>query len=152
MQIYYNSYKFIPEYVSRAGSYSRYDQGNGVFIIGDGESYRFTLRTDEVNGTPRIQSVSIEPVGAQHEALPAGIDASLWQGRFVSASYHGGNTYAINHSNDYVGSFNGKTNTNGTIMAVPMIGSLAVTYQAYGDNQPKVFRFPVYAEVRNCPR
>jgi hypothetical protein len=149
LQIYYTSYKFIQDYVSRAGSYSRYDQGNGTFIIGDGESYNFTLRTDEVNGTPRIQSVSIETVGAGQEALPSG---APWQGYFVSASYYGGNTYGINHSTDYKGSFNGQSNTDGTVMAVPMIGYLAVTYQVYGDNQSKVFRFPVYVEVRNCPR
>jgi hypothetical protein len=157
MNVYYNAYTFIPRNVTSNGKYSRFDGPTGSFIIGDGERMSFTLVSEESNGTPQIEQVLFEPNGSE----PAGLD-NIKQNSFIAApSVTGNNGFIIEHTQDYgeasgvyYGLFNAgdvsveKNNT--AVRAVPLAGMIAVRYRLFGSAGIQEYRFPLYAEVRNC--
>jgi hypothetical protein len=157
MNVYYNSYTFIPRSLSTNGKYSRFDGPTGSFIIGDGERMSFSLASEEANGTPQIEEVRFEPQSGE----PAGPDGIKQNTLIAAPSVSGNGGFIIEHTRDYgeaSGVYYGLANagdasvekTNTAVRAVPLIGMINVRYRLFGAAGIQEYRFPLYAEVRNC--
>jgi hypothetical protein len=157
MNVYYNAYTFIPRNFSANGKYSRFDEAAGSFIIGDGERMSFSLASQEPNGTPQIEEVTFEALGGE----PEGPDGNKQQAFIAAPSVTGNGGFIIEHTRDYgeaSGVYYGlfdpgdaaveKNNT--AVRAVPLTGMITVRYRLFGDDGIREYRFPLYAEVRNC--
>jgi hypothetical protein len=157
MNVYYNAYTFIPRNIATNGKYSRFDGPTGSFIIGDGERLSFTLVSEEANGTPQIEQLWFEPNGGE----PTGLDGIKQNVLIAAPSVAGNNGFIIEHNRDYgeaSGVYYGlfdpgdalleKYNT--AVRAVPLTGMIVVRYRLFGSSGVQEYRFPLYAEVRNC--
>jgi hypothetical protein len=164
MHVYYNSYTFTPYEVTRtAGNYSRHDTTTGTFVIGDGESLRFKLKTGEQNGTPQIiqigftpntsssENKSYDPDGQfQHDLISTSTSVSSLHTLFTvtHTKDYGPPTYKyynLTNSGDYIGE-----QYNRAVRAVVRAGTVDVKYRQFGNNAEMTFSFPLYVEVRNC--
>jgi hypothetical protein len=157
MNVYYNGYVFIPRNISADGKYSRFDGPTGSFIIGDGERLGFTLACEETNGTPQIEQVRFEPNGGEQPGLDG-----VKQSAFIAApAVTGNNGFVLEHTRDYgeasgvyYGLFDpgdAEVEKNSTVVrAVPLTGMIVVRYRLFGSSGIQEYRFPLYAEVRNC--
>jgi hypothetical protein len=159
MNVYYNSYTFLPHSFTRNGKYSRYDTAAGSFIIGDGERASFLLITEEQNGTPQIEEVRFEPNGSE----PLGTDGIKQNSLIAAPSVTGNGGFIIEHAQDYgsaSGIFYNLANTgdwtveqyNTAVRAVPLAGMVTVRYRLFGSSGIQEYRFPLYVEVRNCQK
>jgi hypothetical protein len=157
MNVYYNAYTFIPRNLSTNGKYSRFDGPTGSFIIGDGERLSFSLASQEANGTPQIEEVRFESQAGE----PAGLDGIKQQTLIAAPSVSGNGGFIIEHTRDYgeaSGLYYGLVNagdasvekSNTAVRAVPLIGMITVRYRLFGAAGIQEYRFPLYAEVRNC--
>jgi hypothetical protein len=157
MNVYYNAYTFIPRSFTTNGKYSRFDGPTGSFIIADGERASFSLASQETNGTPQIEEVRFEPQGGE----PVGPDGIKQQTLIAAPSVSGNGGFIIEHTRDYgeaSGVYYGLANagdtsvekTNTAVRAVPLIGMINVRYRLFASAGIKEYRFPLYAEVRNC--
>ncbi|MDR2159692.1 MAG: hypothetical protein LBP23_06460, partial [Treponema sp.] len=157
MNVYYNAYTFIPRNITADGKYSRFDGPAGSFVIGDGERLGFTLASQEANGTPQIDQVWFEPNSGEQP----GLDGAK-QGALIAApAVTGNNSFIIEHTRDYgeasgvyYGLFDpgdaGVEKNNTAVRAVPLAGMIVVRYRLFGSSGVPEYRFPLYAEVRNC--
>ena len=157
MNVYYNAYTFIPRNLSTNGKYSRFDGPTGSFIVGDGERLSFSLASQETNGTPQIEEVRFEPQAGE----PVGPDGIKQQTLIAAPSVSGNGGFIIEHTRDYgeaSGVYYGLVNAgdasveknNTAVRAVPLIGMITVRYRLFGAAGIQEYRFPLYAEVRNC--
>jgi hypothetical protein len=159
MNVYYNAYTFIPQDVSRTGKYSRYDATTGSFIVGDGEKLSFSLKVEEMNGTPQIEEVKFEPNGSE----PTGPDGIKQYSLIAAPAVTGNGGFIIEHTRDYgtaSGVFYNLANAgdatieqyNTAVRTVPLVGMVTVRYRLFGTAGIQSYRFPLYAEVRNCQK
>jgi hypothetical protein len=157
MNVYYNAYTFIPRNPSTNGKYSRFDGPTGSFIIGDGERLSFSLVSQETNGTPQIEEVRFEGQAGE----PVGPDGIKQQALIAAPSVSGNGGFIIEHTRDYgeaSGLYYGLVNagdasvekTNTAVRAVPLVGMITVRYRLFGSSGIQEYRFPLYAEIRNC--
>jgi uncharacterized protein YjdB len=157
MNVYYNSYIFIPQNFMRNGKYSRYDTETGSFIVGDGEQMSFTLVSVEQNGTPQIDEVRFERNGSE----PTGSDGIKQNSLVAASAASGGGSFIIEHIRDYgaaSGAFYALPNAgdwaveqyNTAVRAVPLAGMVTVRYRLFGADGIQEYRFPLYVEIRNC--
>jgi hypothetical protein len=157
MNVYYNSYVFIPQGVSQSGKYSRYDSAAGSFILGDGEQMSFALISEAQNGSPQIDEVRFEP----NTSEPIGSDGIKQNSLIAASTASGGSRFIIEHSRDYgtaSGIFYALPNEgdqaveqyNAAVRAVPLAGMVTVRYRLYGVAGVQEYRFPLYVEIRNC--
>jgi hypothetical protein len=157
MNVYYNSYVFIPQGVARSGNYSRYDPAAGSFIIGDGEQMSFVLVSEAQNGSPQIDEVRFE----RNTGEPNGSDGIKQNSLITASAASGGSRFIIEHSRDYgtaSGIFYALPNEgdqaveqyNAAVRAVPLAGMVTVRYRLYGVAGVQEYRFPLYVEIRNC--
>jgi hypothetical protein len=157
MNIYYNSYTFLPRDFTRSGNYSRYDNATGSFVVGDGERAGFRLVSEEQNGTPQIEEVRFDPNGSE----PVGNDGIKQQSLIAAPSVTGNGGFIIEHTRDYgsaSGFFYNLANEgdraveqyNTTVRAVPLAGMVTVRYRLFGSSTIQEYRFPLYVEIRNC--
>jgi hypothetical protein len=158
MNVYYNAYTFIPRNFATNGKYSRFDGPTGSFIIGDGESLSFSLASQEANGTPQIEEVRFESQAGE----PVGPDGIKQQTLIAASTVAGDDGFIIEHTRDYgeasglyYGLFNAgdasvEKNNTAVIRAVPLVGMITVRYRLFGAAGIQEYRFPLYAEVRNC--
>jgi hypothetical protein len=149
MQVYYTSLTFVPTNISRAGSFSRFDQAAGAVVLGDGEQLSFTLTPQQQNARPTNISAAFVP-------NPAEVDQQNKpnQKQFCAAG-NVGNIVHVYHLHDYNAS-NGRYGfvdpyfpDTDVVMAVPVVGAINISYKT-GDGVARNFSFPVYVEVRNC--
>jgi hypothetical protein len=157
MNVYYNAYTFIPRNLSTNGRYSRFDGQTGSFVIGDGERLSFSLASQEANGTPQIEEVRFEPQTGE----PFGPDGIKQQALIAAPSVSGNGGFIIEHTKDYgeaSGIYYGLVNAgdasveknNTVVRAVPLIGMITIRYRLFGADGIQEYRFPLYAEIRNC--
>jgi hypothetical protein len=157
MNVYYNAYTFIPRNFTSDGKYSRFDGPTGSFIIGDGERFSFSLASLETNGTPQIEEVRFEGQAGE----PAGPDGIRQQTLIAAPSVSGNGGFIIEHTRDYgeaSGVYYGLVNAgdasveknNTAVRAVPLAGMITVRYRLFGASGIQEYRFPLYAEIRNC--
>jgi hypothetical protein len=152
MQIYYTSLTFVPASVSSTGSFSRYDPAVGALVIGDGEQISFTLAAQQLNARP-------SSITAEFVPNPGDVDQPNKpnQKQFISA-WNAGNVCYVYHNKDY-NAANGRYGATDTyfpdtdvVLAVPVAGTLKITYTAGNGTHNNQFSFPVYVEVRNCDK
>jgi hypothetical protein len=159
MNVYYNSYTFLPRNFTRSGKYSRYDTATGSFVIGDGERASFTLVSEEQNGTPQIEEVRFERNGSE----PVGSDGIKQNTLIAAPSVTGNGGFIIEHTRDY-GTASGifyhlasagdwtVEQYNTSVRAVPLAGMVTVRYRLFGAAGIQEYRFPLYVEIRNCQK
>jgi hypothetical protein len=168
MHIYYNSYTFLPYEIaltgSPAGKYSRYDGSNGNFVLGDGETLQFKLKTEEQNGTPQIIQIGFTP-NTSHTYLAPPRDKKQYELISCSTSVTGLNTlFTVQHTRDYgplTDLYYKLEETPGdkvieqynrAVRDVVLVGTIDVNYRYFGNNANAKYSFPLYVEVRNCRR
>jgi hypothetical protein len=171
MQIYYNSYTFTPYEVARiaspapVGIYSRYDTGTGNFVLGDGETLRFKLKTEEQNGTPQIIQIGFTANTSSSDNKDRDPDKKS-QHELIStstavSSLH--TLFTVTHDRDYgplidkyydLANINDKVveQYNRSVRDVILAGTIDVSYRQFSNNAVMKFSFPLYVEVRNCAR
>jgi hypothetical protein len=159
MNVYYNAYTFIPRNLTANGRYSRFDGPTGSFIIADGERLSFSLASQEANGTPQIEELRFEPQGSE----PPGHDGIKQNTLIAAPSVSGNGGFIIEHLRDYgeaSGVYYGLANAgdapveknNTAVRAVPLVGMITVRYRLFGSSGIQEYRFPLYAEIRNCEK